>query len=89
MIRDLIAVAGEMLAKARTRRAARKLAERKARIAREYNVLHTHTTEWRKDRGRWMCPSCHEVHRATGWTFLTGTQYPACCIFAAGHRVYL
>jgi hypothetical protein len=35
----------------------------------------------------WMCPTCHSIHDAIATNKFTGLQYPACCTFAAGHRL--
>jgi hypothetical protein len=32
--------------------------------------------------------SCNTVHASTSHNFLTGLQYPGCCNFGAGHRLY-
>lgn len=56
------------------------------RIALTFNRRHTFPHGIAP--ARWMCPTCNTVHASTSHNFLTGLQYPACCNFGAGHRLY-
>jgi hypothetical protein len=40
-----------------------------------------------RNKLRWMCPSCNEVHYTTGWSPFVGGLFPACCEFTKGHRL--
>lgn len=52
-------------------------------IAKQFNNRHTYTGD-----GLWMCPICNKVYNSTGFNVLTGMQYPACCHFTEGHRLF-
>jgi hypothetical protein len=66
--------------------ARRKKARELFAIAQRFNLAHSNAGML--VAGRWMCPVCNEVHRSTEISFLTGPQYPACCRFQAGHRMF-
>lgn len=36
----------------------------------------------------WMCPDCNKIHHATSCSAFSGLQYPACCSYPEGHRLY-
>lgn len=36
----------------------------------------------------WMCPSCNKIHRPYENSVFSGLQYPACCKYFAGHRLF-
>ena len=59
------------------------LRKRLYRIALTFNSLHTF--DYRQE---WMCPECNMIHKRDGLSILSGYQYPACCSFPAGHRLY-
>lgn len=54
--------------------------------AMRFNKKHTLKTQYQT--GQWMCSTCGKVHKSIGWTFWTGSQYPACCDYLEGHRVF-
>lgn len=61
--------------------------ERRARrrsAAQRYNRTHT----YRSSDARWMCPTCNAIHTSTGTSPFSGLQFPACCEFSAGHRLF-
>jgi hypothetical protein len=76
----------------------------KAKIAEAFNVRYTHREEWIKNmpvlggtavygmlpRGgfAWMCPSCNKIHHPISCSVFSGLQYPRCCGFPEGHRLY-
>lgn len=36
----------------------------------------------------WMCPDCNTIHLSSGCSAMTGLQYPSCCNYREGHRLY-
>jgi hypothetical protein len=65
-----------------------------------YNKEYLGKGEWMPSEGNsfygfgvkkdyaWMCPDCNKIHRPTGCTVFTGLQYPACCSYYQGDRLY-
>lgn len=36
----------------------------------------------------WMCPTCNKIHLAESCSAMSGLQYPNCCEYRTGHRLY-
>lgn len=36
----------------------------------------------------WMCPKCNKIHLASSCSAMSGLQYPDCCDYRTGHRLY-
>lgn len=54
-----------------------------------HNKRHTYACyDLRVVGGTWMCPTCGTVHECVSHNVFTGRQFPACCEFAEGHRLY-
>ena len=72
---------------AEARRKERTQRERRYAVALAFNYLWTYRPY--PDRTRWMCPTCNQVHeRLEQISGFTGLQYPRCCTFSEGHRLY-
>lgn len=87
-LRELPAIWREAFKLAAKKARARKLAKAKHAAALAYNAVWTYDAP---DSGeaRWMCPLCNTVHKFTGEiTVWTGLQFPACCVFPTGHRLF-
>lgn len=72
--------------------ARKRIAERKQRRDR-YAVAEAFNRLWcyrpYPSRTRWMCPLCNTAHdRLDEVSAFTGLQYPKCCDFDDGHRLY-
>jgi hypothetical protein len=55
-------------------------------VASRFNRRHTYTGGTPVG-GRWMCPTCMDIHCCTSTSKFTGRQFPACCEHAAGPRL--
>lgn len=72
-------------------------ARAKERIADLFNASYTYDTVYPhvhlhpdlRNRHAWMCPVCNKIHGACGISLFTGLQYPACCIYPEGDRLYI
>jgi ssDNA-binding Zn-finger/Zn-ribbon topoisomerase 1 len=85
------------------RKEAADIKERK-HIAKVFNKRYTHMKEYIPDLPRlpgdglygitakggyaWMCPDCNKIHLAIGQNVFTGIDYPKCCKYPEGHRLY-
>lgn len=64
-------------------------AQRLYHVALTYNKVHSYGTIEKL----WMCPTCNKVHEHCKDTdglnlVLTGEEWPECCEFKRGHRLY-
>lgn len=60
-------------------------------IATFFNNRYTYKKRWKGSSSYtfcWMCPECNKIHEAKENSFLTGMQYPACCSYPEGHRLF-
>jgi hypothetical protein len=84
---SVIRFIADRITRARKRADAKRNKRELFRIALAFNRRHTnHGPSYQK--GLWMCPACNTVHESIEWSFLTGLQFPACCDFYAGHRMF-
>lgn len=69
----------------------------KQKIAGLFNKHYTYTSVYPfvslhpdlRNRHAWMCPECNKIHGACGISPWDGLQYPACCIYPEGNRLYI
>ncbi len=72
----------------------RKLAGRiekrhKFKRALKYNKEHTFSSDGKSAvGGTWCCPTCNAIHECISNNKITGRQFPACCEFEEGHRMF-
>lgn len=76
----------------------------KADLARIFNSWYVYGHEYKKGmpvlpgtalygfnpRGgnAWMCPDCNSIHHPVESSMFSGLQYPSCCAYPQGHRLW-
>jgi len=95
---------GQKRQKRSAERQFRKNADEKKKIAKAFNDRYTYRFVWKENMPflggsyygiphrsgyAWMCPTCNHIYHPVSDSVFSGLQYPACCEYPAGDRLYL